>query len=100
VGEEADVEEVVAGIVDVGRRWSSVRGREAVAGVIDRRGGGDLVLRAQREESEPGEGGEMRLGACDPCGLGPGARSRGVIFGRPQPCRVVKPDFCFSLGQG
>jgi hypothetical protein len=89
----------VAGVIDEGRRWSSVRGREA-AFVGERKGGGDLVSMGTARGERAWGRGEMRLGACDPYGSGPSALTRGVIFGRPQPSRVAKRDFSFSLEQG
>jgi hypothetical protein len=88
-------EEAVDGVVKKGR-WT----RAAADGVVEewRWIFGPVSYGAEQEE-RAGRG-EMSGGASDPCVSGPGAWTRGVIFGRLQLGRVEKLDLSFSIGQG
>jgi hypothetical protein len=83
-GEEAGVDEAVAG----GNLSQREEGRRQPGSCGD------------SERSGPRGGNEAR--GLDPCGsrLEPRRTDAGGVFGRTQPCRVAKPDFSFSLGQG
>jgi hypothetical protein len=76
-GEEAGVEEAVAGVVDEGRRRPLLRGRAAATWFLTGIGRGERAGR-----------GEMRARGCDPCGSGSDARRGGVFSGEFSPAHL------------
>jgi hypothetical protein len=76
-GEEAGVEEAVAGVVEEGRRRPSLRGRAVATWFLTG------IARGERA----GEG-EMRARGRDPCGSGPDARRGGCFSGEFSPAHL------------
>jgi hypothetical protein len=89
LGREALAEEAAAEAGAGGGGCSARRGAEAGA-----------EREREREVRGAERGGEMRVGAVDPCGLGRGAVLPRRFAGRAQPSSLAKLNLSFSTGHG